>query len=479
MMLATFARGDLSDENRLPLPGSAAAWWDYLAVALKDWEQAVGRLPDAITHLLIPLVCDAAVRFRDADFASTAAGRAVRKRMTGGSIPRPARGVTDQTVLTVIRTWAGGTPLKLVPNPTEEYVPIADFVAAALHEGRPVTLLSTPTHRFGWLDPVVFVERVLGCRDIRAEVCDADWAIALLRLSFHRRDEALAVWKSAARADAAIDSLIQVALDPDFNPVRAIGDPRLLVAAMRARSPHEVISKDWEWTHGLVGHGTHDPVDFAWTFPPQLNRSFPDVRLTIVDHARQPGTIAPEALPPVSLYRGLAPHGRLCRDSSGIPPQSGSALAVWPACPDIFWTRWAMEAVERDINRFGNMNLPHYCLGPLDQLDQPVTRTAIRWLWIGWNNGEARLRSAVLRRTVDLLRQSRLDGDAVVDVFDSMNPCDWWSPRRLREAFTSMVEDAPETAAFFGDVVGRCVAIFSPAARGLKQFAQLAREWRR
>jgi hypothetical protein len=42
-----------------------------------------------------------------------------------------------------------------------------------------------------------------------------------------------------------------------------------------------------------------------------------------------------------------------------------------------------------------------------------------------------------------------------------------------------MVEDAPETAAFFGDVVGRCVAIFSPAARGLKQFAQLAREWRR
>jgi hypothetical protein len=75
MMLATFARGDLSDENRLPLPGSAAAWWDYLAVALKDWEQAVGRLPDAITHLLIPLVCDAAVRFRDADFASTAVPR--------------------------------------------------------------------------------------------------------------------------------------------------------------------------------------------------------------------------------------------------------------------------------------------------------------------------------------------------------------------------------------------------------------------
>jgi len=72
------ALGDLADEHRLPLPASAEPWWDYLAVAFKDWEQASLCLPDSITHLLIPLLLDAAVQFRGADFASTPIGRAVR-----------------------------------------------------------------------------------------------------------------------------------------------------------------------------------------------------------------------------------------------------------------------------------------------------------------------------------------------------------------------------------------------------------------
>jgi len=64
-----------------------------------------------------------------------------------------------------------------------------------------------------------------------------------------------------------------------------------------------------------------------------------------------------DALPPVSLDRGLAAHGQLCCKGAGVPPQFGSIMSLWPACPDIFWTRWAMEAVRRDENRFGNMTL--------------------------------------------------------------------------------------------------------------------------
>jgi hypothetical protein len=290
---------------------------------------------------------------------------------------------------------------------------------------------------------------------------------------------------------------------------------------MRARSPDEVISKHWPWAHGLEGHGTHDPVDFTWMFPPEINPSFPTVGLTIVDHAGLSGKVVPEALryfdaevkpddeswgelrsfidilrriaasqaqkiekhmppdalPPVSLYRGLESHGELCCDSPGIPHQSGSVLSLWPACPDIFWTRWAMDALRRDANRFGNMNLPEYCLSPLEQPDQPVTRTALRWLWIGWNNREARLHTAVLLRTVELLRQSRLDSDAVADVFDSMNPCNWWHPTRLRKAFATMVEMCPEAASFFGRVIVRCVPAFLPGTRGVKQLEQMGSAW--
>ena len=519
--MTSHALGDLADEHRLPLPASAEPWWDYLAVAFKDWEQASLCLPDSITHLLIPLLLDAAVQFRDADFTSTPNGRAVRKRLTGERIPKSPRGIVDQTVLTVVRTWAGGAPLKLVPDPRDPYVPLADFVTSALNDRRPLTMLSTPTHRFGWIDPVVFVERLLACTAIESEVCDMDWALALLRLSFHRREEALALWNSSHQADHAIDSYVQVALNPDFQPAHATGDPRLLVAAMRARSPNEVISKVWPWARGLEGHGTHDPVEFLCTFPAALKPGFPEVKLTIVDHAGLSGKIVPEALrhfdeevqpddeswgelssfldiarrvvakqalavekrmpadalPPVSLYRGLAAHGELCCDGPGVPPQSGSIMSLWPACPDIFWTRWAMEAVRRDENRFGNMTLTEYCLLPLDQPDQPVTRTAIRWLWIGWNNREQRLHTAVLRRTVDLIRQSRLDSDAVVDVFESMNPCDWWHPPRLRKAFTFMVEMAPESASFFGNVIDGCVAVFPPELRGVRQLAQLGAAW--
>ena len=219
-----------------------------------------------------------------------------------------------------------------------------------------------------------------------------------------------------------------------------------------------------------------DPGDESWG---ELS-SFLDIARRVV--AKQALAIEKrmpaDALPPVSLYRGLAAYWELCCDGPGVPPQSGSIMSLWLACPDIFWTRWAMEAVRRDENRFGNMTLPEYCLLPLDQPDQPVTRTAIRWLWIGWNNREQWLHTAVVRRTVNLIRQFRLDSDAVVDVFESMNPCDWWHPPRLPKAFTSMVEMAPESASFFGNVIGGCVAVFPPELRGVRQLAQLGAAWR-
>ena len=76
-----------------------------------------------------------------------------------------------------------------------------------------------------------------------------------------------------------------------------------------------------------------DPGDESWG---ELS-SFLDIARRVV--AKQALAIEKhmpaDALPPVSLYRGLAAHGELCCEGPGVAPQSGSMMSLWPACPDI------------------------------------------------------------------------------------------------------------------------------------------------
>lgn len=103
-------------------------------------------------------------------------------------------------------------------------------IAMKVATGTASTPLSTPTHRGGWIDPMVLVDRVNACSDDSPD--ETDVVMAMLRLAPDRRAEALTqlkpnkqIWRQA----------IRYALGAQGVTIET--NERLWVAAARARSP--------------------------------------------------------------------------------------------------------------------------------------------------------------------------------------------------------------------------------------------------
>ena len=65
-------------------------------------------------------------------------------------------------------------------------------IASRIATGNSHELLSTPTHQFGWLDPLIFVRRLKDYVQRPESYDNSDKVLALCRLSFEHRKEALA-----------------------------------------------------------------------------------------------------------------------------------------------------------------------------------------------------------------------------------------------------------------------------------------------
>ena len=96
----------------------------------------------------------------------------------------------------------------------------------------PAPLLAAPTHRGGWIDPVIFVKRLLEYRRTNLEPDAADFIQALLRLAPENRGEAL---RAAGVLNNEMGEVVRYSLGgaaPAEMPTHAFW-----VAAYRAREP--------------------------------------------------------------------------------------------------------------------------------------------------------------------------------------------------------------------------------------------------
>ncbi len=107
-------------------------------------------------------------------------------------------------------------------------------VAHRVASGKPIQLLSAPTHIGGWLDPQELVSRAnaFSASDTDTAPDATDVCLALLRLAPEGRSQALA---ELAESDSEWSSAVRYALGGDG--VRIGKTPSLWIAAARCRSP--------------------------------------------------------------------------------------------------------------------------------------------------------------------------------------------------------------------------------------------------
>ncbi len=113
----------------------------------------------------------------------------------------------------------------------------AESIATLLTEGKSCPLLSAPTHRHGWIDPVAFVQRLLEAHSAKTEHAEHDQVLALLRLMPHGRQEALKMLNDADIKRNEYCDAVRYALGADQVEIGVTA--HYWIASARCRSPFE------------------------------------------------------------------------------------------------------------------------------------------------------------------------------------------------------------------------------------------------
>ncbi|KLI62992.1 DUF6493 family protein [Aurantiacibacter marinus] len=177
-----------------------------------------------------------------------------------------------ESVRALVLTWAmgelrGSHKQELVQYSREDaFVPMITFlhwVARHVHRREPRQLLSTPTHEGGWIDPVVWTERLQHLASNGTVEDSIDFRLSLLRLAPDNRCRARA---NAEALAGNAGRLARFALGGDEAPVR--NDRKHYVSwitAARARDPmadwselFEPLDIDDPWPGGAV------PSAYRW-----------------------------------------------------------------------------------------------------------------------------------------------------------------------------------------------------------------------
>ncbi len=176
-----------------------------------------------------------------------------------------------QAVLAVLMTWATGT-LHKADRGSRQYFTAEDAFAPVVNHlsaiarrvvsGKAREVLSCPTHSGGWIDPLVWIERLQRQSD-RPQIAESiDLHRSLIRLAPDNRAEAL---KQAGTISGELGHVARFALGGEVEP--SPGAPYAAwVSAARARSPMH----DWREVLALLGctetwPGGAAPAQFTWS----------------------------------------------------------------------------------------------------------------------------------------------------------------------------------------------------------------------
>ncbi|HEY9784959.1 MAG TPA: DUF6493 family protein [Candidatus Obscuribacterales bacterium] len=149
-------------------------------------------------------------------------------------------------------------------------------VAGRLAKKQSMPLLAAPTHKGGWIDPQVIVDRWMAYREAGIDPDIADVVTALLRLAPERRSAAL---NRAQTITGEMGDALRSALGADqFGPINT---PELWVAAYRAREP---LGTSNQLLARLPDFGPDGPSKAEYGFDPAELIDFANARFRLIAH---------------------------------------------------------------------------------------------------------------------------------------------------------------------------------------------------
>ncbi len=467
------------------------------AVEAVDSADDVERIIDAVCRL-----CDQ----RPADFAARTAP--VLHRIETGGSAEGSQGIdcfgTLPALTDLIRTWLTGT---LCTTQTADWLRIrgaprfAQLRVAALR-GRvlrqePFQPLSTPTHRWGWIDPRVLVERLRSMPGEGMRPIHADAIQALLRLAPCHREPAL---KDAREIGDPIGRPVRWALGGDAGPTRDDRpDAPLWVAAARARHPSAAIfealaplelPRDWPdvvtgaaftWTPLAVRSSASEKplirIERTPAFPSETAKGGVLRRIRGAFGSKQdPEVINDERCPELNHYPTALVHEVPDEwwHSPGIqtPWLIHWTAMVWPLNPRPFFIQ-GIEALARRVDKNGSSLEPIYAyLHPLFERCLPVDETAALLLWLGLLSKDADVRQLALDVAVEGIGDGRISAGRIAAVLSRLVAGGRIKLNRLGHVARELSRVSGPHQLVAAEVIEACLMSVDPAARGLHELLE-------
>lgn len=447
----------------------------FHAAEVVETPDEVERIIDALSRL---------AGERPADFDARVAPLLHRIRAGGGGhglvLGTPGLGGALRNLLNV---WLTGRLNRTAEQEAayfrveEAFIPLRTHlgeIAERIHRGQARPLLSAPTHRGGWIDPLVWMDRLEVMRD--SSVIDSmDFRLSLLRLAPDHRAQALG---RASSLPKDIGAVANFALGGDARPA-ASDQPRYAVwiTAARCRDP----LKDWsvELAPLRVDDAAPDgvrPARYEWragSGRDRYGRQGSETPKLIVSAESRGGaatvmstrlfdriaqafasrrTAEREALPSAALNLLLV-HNRRMFGELGTPWVAQWLTWLWPQNPAAACMRGAVMLVERTDDNASSWSPSHGYLQVLFQPGRPWREPGHLLLCVALIGKDADARGLAVDAMIEGVEERLFDPALFAETMERLIEGGWVKLNRLGDALTPVIQASPLHAVVVSEAV--------------------------
>jgi hypothetical protein len=476
-------RNLLFTEDRITPIGSLDALIDALlhAAEVVDSPDEVERIIDAIARL---------AGDRPADFVARTAP--LRHRLlSGASGASGNKGIIPvyigigEAVRDLLVTWLDSTLVITPARKLERYETVEDgFVPLIAHlhwlarrvaRGETSVLLSAPTHKGGFIDPLIWVERLkqvpLGAIDTM------DLRLSLLRLAPDNRREAMA---TLAGVHKDLRRIADFALGGDEVPGKADRKAHpVWISAARCRAPYKDWSAEFSALHLNDAWGDSlKPAHFDWRAShTKQSHEGQTWKFAKLDIALEGATPAAKDKPG-GFLAGLAQAvgGQMATNSADIP-SAAIACSIdqespryWQSELQVVWlTRWlpfvwpqnpsavhmkAAKVLVPSIDEKGSSWSPRFGFyHALFQTNRPWREAGHLLLSIGLAARDADAKGLAVDALIEGIDSRLFDPDQFAATITRLAAGEWLKLNRLGESLMTAVRISPLHAAVVGEAV--------------------------
>jgi len=346
-------------------------------------------------------------------------------------------------------------------------------ITVRISQRKPGPLLSAPTHKGGWIDPRVWVERLLEMRGDKAPGA-MDFRLSLLRLAPDHRDEAL---RRVGELDPSIARVARFALGGDELPRASDrGQWANWITAARCRSP----LKDWSAEfaalklHDQLADGLR-PARYDWRATSKIEtygrQSWKEpvfeVAIGCGDQPADAGadgvlnrigrTLSGQVttdwteLPTAALNR--QPEKRSFFGETNVPWVAQWLSYIWPQNPSGAYIKSAVKLTERMDEDASSWEPRHGHFHALFQKNRPWLEPGHLLLGIGLCAKDADVRGLAVDALIEGIGERRFDPARFASVMARLVEGEWVKLGRLGDALMQAVPVSNLHATVIGDAL--------------------------